>query len=535
MTSRKKQAAPKSRSPGRHENWRSARNIAWIETHLRVPEGTHVGKPLVLPPYMREDIEAIYDNPHGTRRAIISRGRKNAKTTESGMLLLLHLCGPEARPNSQLFSAAQSRDQAGILFALAAKMVRMSPTLVDFVTIRDTAKQLACLELGTLYRALSADASTAYGLSPAFAVHDELGQVKGPKSELYDAIETAAAAQEQPLSLIISTQAPDDADLLSILIDDAHLGLDPRTVLRFQTAPEGMDTFSEDAIRAANPAFDYFMNKQEVLSTMSDAKRMASRQAAYENLILNRRVEANSPFVSRVLWKANGRAPIDDFDGLEIFAGLDLSSVQDLTAFVRVAQDGNIWNVKPTFWLPEMGLADKAKQDRVPYLEWRNSGHLETTPGKAIDYEFVAHFIASEHRETPFRKIAFDRWNFQHLKPCLQRAGFAEEELEGDHAIFVEFGQGFQSMSPALRTLETLLLSERIAHGSHPVLTWNAANAVAKPDPAGNRKLDKSKSHGRIDGMVALAMAVAVAGADVIAAAPPASPWDDPNFSLVAA
>ncbi len=513
MGKREQQQESKKDSPALT---RAERNILWIERHLRVPEGAFVGRPLRLPPYMKDDLRAIYDNPHGTRRAIISRGRKNAKTTESAMLLLLHLCGPEAKANSQLFSAAQSRDQAAILFALAAKMVRMSPTLNDFVVVRDTAKQLACPEIGTLYRALSADASTAYGLSPAFAVHDELGQVKGPKSELYDAIETAAAAQPEPLSIVISTQAPDDADLLSVLIDDALTGADKRTVLRFDTAPEELDTFSEEAIRAANPAFDYFMNKSEVLDTMAKAKRMPTSQASYENLILNRRVEGNAPFVSRNLWKANGAAPVDDFDGLEVFAGLDLSSVQDLTAFVRVARADGLWSVKPTFWLPDHGLADKAKQDKVPYTTWREQGNLETTPGKAIDYDFVATRIAQEHRETPFRKIAFDRWGYRFLKPCLLRAGFVEEELEGDNALFVEFGQGFQSMSPALRTLETLLLNEQLAHGNHPVLTWNAANAVARPDPAGNRKLDKAKSHGRIDGMVALAMAVAVAGADVV-------------------
>jgi phage terminase large subunit-like protein len=136
-------------------------------------------------------------------------------------LLLLHLCGPEAKSNSQLYSAAQSREQASILFSLAAKMVRMSPDLSQYVVVRDTAKQLACGELGTLYRALSAEASTAYGLSPAFVVHDELGQVKGPRSELYEALETAAGAQSDPLSIIISTQAPTDADLLSVLISDA--------------------------------------------------------------------------------------------------------------------------------------------------------------------------------------------------------------------------------------------------------------------------------------------------------------------------
>lgn len=152
-----------------------------MESYCRIPEGRDVGKPVRLREWQKDEIRKIYDNPAGTRRAILSFGRKNAKTTLSAFLLLLHLCGPEARPNSQLFSAAQSRDQAAILFALAAKIVRMSPDLSAVVVIRDTAKQLACTELGTLYRALSAEASTAYGLSPVFIVHDELGQVRGPR------------------------------------------------------------------------------------------------------------------------------------------------------------------------------------------------------------------------------------------------------------------------------------------------------------------------------------------------------------------
>jgi hypothetical protein len=142
----------------------------------------------------------------------------------------------EARPNSQLYSAAQSREQAALLFSLAAKIVRLSSELSVVVVIRDTAKQLFCPDLGTLYRALSAEASTAFGLSPVFAVHDELGQVKGPTSELYDAIETATGAQENPLSIVISTQAPTDADLLSVLIDDALAGGDPRTTVSLYTA-----------------------------------------------------------------------------------------------------------------------------------------------------------------------------------------------------------------------------------------------------------------------------------------------------------
>src|SRR5262245_56967050 len=154
--------------------------IAFIEQVCFVPEGRFVGKKLELFEWQKAEICRIYDNPHGTRRAILSMGRKNAKTTLAACLLLAHLCGPPARskPNSQLYSAAQSRDQAAIIFSLAAK-VRMNPELLQAVTIQETAKSLICPELGTRYRALSADATTVYGLSPALVIHDELGQVRG--------------------------------------------------------------------------------------------------------------------------------------------------------------------------------------------------------------------------------------------------------------------------------------------------------------------------------------------------------------------
>jgi phage terminase large subunit-like protein len=489
-----------------------------------VPEGKFVGKPLKMAPFMQDDFRAIYDNPAGTRRAIISRGRKNAKTVEAALILLLHLCGPEARANSQLNSAAQSRDQAAILFSLAAKIVRLNPALNDVVVVRDTAKQLACPALGTLYRALSADATTAYGLSPALSVHDELGQVKGPRSELYEALETATAAQEEPLSVIISTQAPTDADLLSVLIDDAKAGHDPRVVLRIDTALEEIDPFSEEAIRAANPAFDFFMNKAEVLAMAEDARRMPSREAEFRNLVLNQRVEANSPFVSKSLWMSCG-APVKPLDGVPVYAGLDLSEVKDLTALGLIGKVDGIWQVHPTFWLPKDGLADKARTDRVPYDVWAKEGHLKTAPGKSVDYEFVAQFLRVQFDRYDIRKLAFDRWGFKHLRPWLLKAGFTPDEVgdgeNKDAAKFVEFGQGFQSMSPALRDLEGELLNGRLAHGNHPVLTMCAANAVVQTDPAGNRKLAKHKSTGRIDGMVALTMAFGVAPMKAEAASSP--------------
>jgi phage terminase large subunit-like protein len=489
---------------------RAKRNIRWIETYCCVPEGRDVGKPVKLRPWQRNELERIYGSP--TRRAIISFGRKNGKTALAAFLLLLHLCGPEARPNSQLYSAAQSREQASILFNLAAKCVRMSPDLHSVVIIRDTAKELVCAEIGTKYRALSADASTAYGLSPAVTVHDELGQVKGPRSELYEALETAGSAHEEPLSVIISTQAPTEADLLSILIDDALGDNDPRVKVSLYTASLDDDPFDEKTIKQANPAFGDFQNAAEVMAMAEDARRMPSRESEFRNLILNQRVEMNSPFISRTIWQTNGGEVSEDWGNAEIYAGLDLSSTSDLTAFVPIAGIDGSWEVKPVFWLPSEGLREKSRTDRVPYDVWAADGQLKTTPGRAVEYEFVAQWLFDFCCEHNVKKIAFDRWGMKHLKPWLLKAGFSEEQCE---ELFEDFGQGTKSMSPALRDLEAALLSEKVRHGNHPVLTMCASNAVVSTDPAGGRKLNKAKAAGRIDGMVALAMAFGVAPSEV--------------------
>lgn len=483
--------------------------IEWIQNNCVIPEGRDVGKPVKLRPWQKKLLVKIYNNPAGTRRAILSFGRKNAKTTFSAFLLLLHLAGPPASQarNSQLFSAAQSRDQAALIFNLAAKIVRMSPKLVHMVIIRDTAKQLACTKYGTLYRALSAEATTAFGLSPSFIVHDELGQVKGPRSDLYEALETATGAQDNPLSIIISTQAPTDADLLSVLIDDALAGNDPTTVVELFTAPLDDDPFEIETIKKANPAFGDFLNAKEVLAMAENARRMPSREAQFRNLVLNQRVEASNPFVSRSVWRSCG-GPIEDLYNAPVYGGLDLSSVNDLTALVLISEKSRKWHVHPTFWLPEHGIAEKSRHDRVPYDQWAKEGHLELTPGSVISYEFVANHLYKLFSIYNIKKLAFDRWNMKHLKPWLEKAGFSIQMIDDR---FVEFGQGTQSMSPALRDFEATLLAGEMAHANHPVLAMCAACAVIEGKDDANRKLSKNKSTGRIDGMVALTMAMGVA------------------------
>jgi phage terminase large subunit-like protein len=489
------------------EDVTAAQIIHWIENTLYVPEGRLIGQPIRLAPWQKDEIVRIYDNPSGTRRAILSFARKNGKTALSACLLLVHLCGPKSIPNSNLYSTAQSREQASLIFTLASKIIRMSPVLQNQVHIKDTHKILEFPYYNVVFRALSAEASTAYGLSPVFVVHDELGQVRGPRSELYEALETSTGAQSEPLSIIISTQAPSDNDLLSILIDDALSGEDPRIMARVFSAPMDLDPFSEEAIRLANPAFGDFLNPREVLQMAAEAKRMPAREAQFRNLVLNQRVEAKSPFVSHDVWGRCGDEP-EDIQDVPVYAGLDLSEVKDLTALVLIGYKHKIWNVHPTFWLPQEGIHEKARNDRVPYDMWAQRGFLQLTPGRSVSYEYVAAHLRNVFDAFDIRKLAFDAWNMRHLKPWLITAGFNEQEIEEK---FVEFRQGTQSMSPALRDLEQIILEEGMAHGDHPVLGMCAANSVVEGKDSANRKLSKAKSSGRIDGMVALAMAFGVA------------------------
>jgi phage terminase large subunit-like protein len=276
----------------------------------------------------------------------------------------------------------------------------------------------------------------------------------------------------------------------------------------YAAAPE-LYPFSDETIRLANPALGDFLSEREVRAMAQDAKRMPAREAEYRNKVLNQRIEATSPFVAPAVWKACGD-PVDEeaLKKVPVYIGLDLSEVRDLTAMVMIGFVNKKWHVKSTFWLPAEGLRDKSVADRVPYDDWAREGYLSTTEGKTIQYEHVAKHMRVLFNEYRVKKVAFDRWNMRHFVPWLEKAGFSER-LITEH--FVEFGQGMQSMSPALRDLEQVLLDGELAHGNNPILSMCVAHTTIVLDDAGNRKPSKRRSAGRIDGLVALAMAMGVA------------------------
>lgn len=416
-------------------------------------------------------------------------------------ILLAHIAGPEAKLNTQIISGAQSRDQAGIVFDLAEKMVQLSPQLSKAIRIVPSGKRLIGLARNVEYKALSAEGKTAHGLSPILAILDEVGQVRGPRDAFVSAITTSQGAYSNPLLIAISTQAATDADLFSIWLDAQKNSPDPRIVSHVYSAPEDCALDDRAGWMMANPALGKFKAMADLETESRLAIEMPANEPEFRNYSLNQRVEAASPFVSKSVWMANSEPPAS-LEGKKVYGGLDLSSVNDLTALVLGTEDGDI---HPTFWLPKEGLNEKSKKDHVPYDLWAKDKLLLTTPGKAIEYKFVAEHLRGLFDRCDVQAIGFDRYNMRFLKPWLVEAGFSDSELER----FKDFGQGYVDMTPALRELETRLLNGKLKHGDHKVLSMCAANARTKGE-GGARKFVKPKDTSRIDGMVALAMCIGV-------------------------
>lgn len=487
------------------EKWTTGDQICgFIETFCLVPEGKLVGRPMRLEPFQKKFIYEVFDNPAGTRRAILSMARKNGKTALIAALLLCFVAGPLAIRNAQIVSGAMSREQAAIVFSLAAKMVRMSEELSQLVRIVPSPKRLVGLVRNVEYQAKSAEAKTAHGLSPLVAILDEVGQVEGPTSRFVDAIETSQGAYESPLLIVISTQAPTDADLLSLMIDDALTGSDPRTVCHLYAAPKDSELDDEEAWAAANPGLDTLRSRSDLAEQIREAMRLPAKENSVRNLLLNQRVQRMAPFLSPSVWKLGEQAVNFELfhPGRPVYGGLDLSRRTDLSALVLAAEDDDgLVHLLPTIWTPADTLLARGQRDRAPYRAWADQGFLTAVTGSVLDYDFLAVGVGELSGKMDIGRVAYDRWNIDVFKQALNREGVIVDMMP--------FGQGYKDMSPAIAVFEELAVGGRLVHGGHPVLSWCISNAVIERDAADNRKLTKAKSVGRIDAAVAAVMAVA--------------------------
>lgn len=494
---------------------RAERVIAFLED-LPITAGKLAGQMMKLRPWQREFIEAVYAEDREGRRpvrtAVLSMARKNGKTQLAAGLALCHLMGPEAEPRGEVYSAALTRDQAAKLFQEMCAILAAHEELDDRANVIRFNKQIEVLTgdgAGSIYAALSADAGSKMGLSPSFVVYDELGSA--PNRDLFDALDTATGARDNPLMVCISTQAAADHHVFSELIDygeRVNSGdiIDPSFHLTLYAAPQDADPWSREAWIAANPALADFRSLDDVERQASQARLVPSKESAFRNLILNQRVSAVSRFIHKAEWDRCNAAPVlADLAGRECYGGLDLSGSRDLTAFVLAFPgEGRTFDIVCQFFMPEANIGERSNEDRVPYDLWAQQGFITLIPGSTIDPSFVAQAVWQATQTYDLRTVAYDRWRIEDLK--------RELGLFGGTVPLEPFGQGYKDMSPAVDTLERNVAERLLRHGGNPVLNMCASNAVVTRDPAGSRKLDKSKATGRIDGLVALAMALQVSG-----------------------
>ena len=487
----------------------------FIEGFCRQSKGKWAGQPIVLMGWQRDFLMRLFgwrlpDGRRRFRRFYLEIAKKNGKSTLlSGLAIAQAVAGDEG---PEVYVNAADRGQASIIFDEAARMVRASPDLRKRIDITDSRKVMTIVSNNGRIRANSADANSNDGLNPSDTFFDELH--RQPDRRLWEVFEFAGAARDEPLLGSITTAGEDDLGVWyeqreyservndGTIPDITHLGI------VYRALPE--DDIDDPATwRKANPSMGTTIREEDFERELQEAKRSPAALANFQRLRLNIITRENKMYVSPATWDACGRTPTPTIAKLRnrpAYGGLDLSSVSDLSAFiVLIEDDSESFDVLARFWLPEENIVDLEHRHRVPYRAWADAGYLKLTNGARIDYSFIRAEINELAAELDLRKVFIDPANAQKL---------ATELAESD-GIPVEFlRQGFLSLNGPTKELDRLLGCKKIRHGNHPVLTWNARNAVAEIDAAGNVKLSKSKSRLKIDGMAALVNAIAARNAN---------------------
>lgn len=517
VSAKRKRAAGKLSNPG----WgisglsRAERVIKFIES-LKVTSGSLAGQPFLLRPWQKDIIRAWYATDAKGRRTVrtglLSVARKNGKSGLCAAIALAHLLGPEQERRGQIVVGATDRDQSALIFDEVVAFIEDNEDFAGRVNVKRHEKVIEDLESGSKFRALSSDAKKAHGLSPSVVILDELAQWgSGAGRALYDALTTAQGARREPLVVVISTQSADEHNLMSTLVDYAKAVAagsiaDPTFAGFVYEIPEDLDVFDEKNWMLANPAISDFRDLQDMRVLAERAKRMPTLEASFRNLFCNQRVDAEERWIPGAEWDAcAGDVDLEALVGERCLGGLDLGSVRDLTAFALywpVPGALAVWT-----WCPADNLRAREDTDRVPYATWAKQGHIEPTPGKATDKRRVALRLAELCARFQPEAIAFDAWQITELQRILGEEGITLPLMK-------PFGQGYKSMSPAMKAFEERVLNRALTHDLNPVLTWAVSNVAIERDAAGNMKPSKERSRERIDPAVAGIMAVGLAAGE---------------------
>lgn len=484
----------------------AARAIRLIN-QLTHTKGPFAGKPFDLRPWQLKILQQLFKTrPDGLRQyrtCLLMLPRKNGKSEIAAALAIYFLLF-DGEIGAEVYSAASDKDQAALVFNVAAQMIRNDPELDAQCEIIDSQKRIVHKKSGSFYRAISAEAYSKHGFNASVVIYDELHAA--PTRELWDVLATSQGARSQPLMIAITTAGFDRHSILWELYAHAkkvaeNPSLDPTFLPILYEAAIEADWLDEKVWKQANPALGDFRSIEEMRIMAARAKEIPAQENTFRRLYLNQWTEQASRWISLIAWDAC-HVSIDraSLRGRRCYVGMDLSSTKDLTALVAVfPDDDGGFDVLSHFFVPKDSMRQRETRDRVPYGQWYRDGYLTATDGPVVDYEAVRRQLNAWAAEFDLKEIGLDPWNATDLVTRLQ---------EQDGFLCVAIRQGFQSLSAPTKSMEKAVLSRTLRHDGHPVLRWNVGNVSVESDPAGNLKPSKKVSTERIDGVVALIMAI---------------------------
>lgn len=483
--------------------------VMFIES-LCHTKGTWAGKPFELIDWQEQIIRDLFGTlkPNGYRQfntAYIEIPKKMGKSELAAAVALLLCCG-DNEERAEVYGCAADRQQASIVFEVAADMIRMCPALNKRCKILSATKRIVYLPTNSFYQVLSAEAYSKHGFNIHGVVFDELHTQ--PNRKLFDVMTKGSGdARMQPLYFLITTAGTDTKSICYETHEKAKdilegRKIDPTFYPVIYGADESDDWTDPEVWKKANPSLGITVGIDKVKAACESAKQNPAEENAFRQLRLNQWVKQAVRWMPMEKWDKCKRDFVEEYlEGRVCYGGLDLSSTTDVTAFVLVfppTDEDEPYFILPYFWVPEDTLELRVRRDHVPYDVWERQGYLQTTEGNVVHYGYIEKFIESLGERFNIREIAFDRWGAVQMVQNLEGMGFT----------VVPFGQGFKDMSPPTKELMKLVLEENIAHSGHPVLRWMMDNIFIRTDPSGNIKPDKEKSTEKIDGAVATIMAL---------------------------
>lgn len=473
-------------------------------------KGTWAGKPFKLLPWQEQIIRDLFgivkkDGYRQFNTAYIEIPKKMGKSELAAAVALLLCCG-DFEERAEVYGCAADRQQASIVFEVAADMVRMCPALNKRVKILASQKRIVYLPTNSFYQVLSAEAYSKHGFNIHGVVFDELHTQ--PNRKLFDVMTKGSGdARTQPLYFLITTAGTDTNSICYETHQKAKdilegRKVDPTFYPVIYGADENDDWTDPLTWKKANPSLGVTVPIEKVKMACESAKQNPGEENAFRQLRLNQWVKQAVRWMPMEKWDAcSFVVNEEELEGRVCYGGLDLSSTTDLTAFVLVfppVDEDDKYVILPYFWLPEDTISFRVRRDHVPYDIWERQEKIGTTEGNVVHYAHIEKFIERLGEKFNIKEIAFDRWGAVQMVQNLEAMGFT----------VVPFGQGFKDMSPPTKELMKLTLEQKIAHGGHPVLRWNMDNIFIRTDPAGNIKADKEKSTEKIDGAIATIMAL---------------------------